>query len=45
MIIKELVDNIWDGYDANGNGALDKPETKRFLHENLAVLGFDTDIS
>lgn len=45
MIINELVDNIWADYDINGNGALDKPETKRFLHENLAVLGFDTDIS
>lgn len=45
MIIMELVDNQWESYDVNGNGALDKPETKRFLHDNLALLGFDTDIS
>ena len=35
IVIKRCVDDIWDKYDNDGNGVLDKEETKQFVIEQL----------
>ena len=30
-VIKKCVDDIWNEYDVDGSGALDKDETKKFV--------------
>jgi hypothetical protein len=35
--IRELVDKIWEKYDSDDSGALDKIETANFLNEILTV--------
>ena len=35
-VISKCVDEIWSKYDDDGNGYLDKEETKRFVQDTLA---------
>ena len=35
-VIAKCVDGIWGMYDTNGNGKLDKNETKRFVCDVIA---------
>ena len=35
-VIKQAVEKIWDEFDVDKSGALDKAETKRFLQTALA---------
>ena len=35
IVIKRCVDEIWGLYDTDGNGILDKEETKRFVIQQL----------
>ena len=35
IVLKRCVEDIWDQYDNDGNGVLDKEETKRFVVEQL----------
>ena len=39
IAIKELVDQMWDIYDVDNSGSLDKEETKRFVRDILGNLG------
>ena len=41
--ILEMIDNIWDQYDEDGSGDLDKDETRRFVEETLTKLVGDQD--
>ena len=34
-VISKCVDEIWTKYDDDGNGFLDKDETKRFVKDTL----------
>ena len=36
--IKAVIDQIWDTYDADKSGALDKEETKKFVQDTLGGL-------
>lgn len=36
--INEIVDTIWEKYDADGNGYLDKEETWKLAQETLGLL-------
>ena len=40
-IIAKLIDEIWDKYDIDNSGALDREETKRFVMETLSDLSDD----
>ena len=33
MILEQMIDDIWDIYDDDGNGYLDKEETKTFVKD------------
>jgi Ca2+-binding EF-hand superfamily protein len=37
--LKCAIDNIWDTYDVDRSGALDKEETKRFVKDTMGSLG------
>ena len=37
--IQGVVDQIWNTYDVDKNGYLDKEETKKFVQETLGYLG------
>jgi hypothetical protein len=34
-----MIDQIWDTYDEDGSGDLDKEETKKFVLDTLEQLG------
>ena len=43
-VIKKCVDDIWNEYDKDGSGALDKEETKLFVKKTLCDMsGVDGD--
>ena len=46
-VISKCVDEIWTKYDDDGNGYLDKNETKQFVQDTLADMsdgaGFNDD--
>ena len=46
-VIRKCVDDIWDEYDKDNSGALDKDETKEFVKNTLSEMGingeFETD--
>ena len=37
--VTEVVDMMWKEYDKDGNGYLDKEETRRFIVDTLKSLG------
>ena len=39
--LEEVVNEIWEKYDADGNGALDKEETRNFIGETLGMVNSD----
>jgi len=41
--IKGVIDQIWDTYDVDRSGALDKEETKKFVQDTLGNLGTGKD--
>ena len=43
--IKEIIDDIWKKYDVDGNGSLDKQETRNFLIDTLDNLGAKASFS
>ena len=38
-VISSCVDDLWQQYDTDDNGCLDKQETKRFIRETLKEMG------
>ena len=46
-VIAKCVDEIWDKYDVDNSGALDKEETKKFVQDTLSDMpdgaGFNDD--
>lgn len=38
-VVHKTVDEIWGKYDVDGNGSLDKDETRKFVNEVMADLG------
>ena len=40
-VIQKCVDDIWATYDKDGNGALDKEETKNFVKATLTEMSDD----
>ena len=42
--INEIVDGIWEKYDADGNGSLDKEETWKLAQETMGMLNTDAPI-
>ncbi len=43
--IQGVIDQIWDKYDVDKSGALDKEETKKFVQDTLGNLGSGDDFS
>ena len=43
--IQGVIDQIWEKYDADKSGALDKQETKSFVQDTLGNLGSGDDFS
>ena len=43
--IQGVIDQIWDTYDVDKSGALDKEETKKYAVECLGLLGSGDDFS
>ena len=43
--IQGVIDQIWDTYDADKSGALDKEETKKFVQDTLGNLGSGDEFS
>ena len=43
--ISGVIDQIWDTYDVDKSGALDKEETKRFVQDTLGNLGSGDEFS
>jgi Ca2+-binding EF-hand superfamily protein len=43
--IQGVIDQIWETYDADKSGALDKEETKRFVQDTLGNLGSGDEFS
>ena len=41
--IQGVIDQIWDTYDVDKSGALDKDETKKFVQDTLGNLGAEYD--
>jgi hypothetical protein len=37
--IKGAIDQIWDTYDEDRSGALDKQETRKFVQDTIGSLG------
>ena len=44
-IIQEAVNQIWDQFDKDKSGALDKEETKKFVQDTLGNLGSGDEFS
>ena len=38
-VMRQTVDQIWDVYDADGNGVMDFQETKVFLNDYMGKFG------
>ena len=38
-VMRQTVDQIWDVYDADGNGVMDFEETKVFLNDYMGKFG------
>lgn len=43
--ILKIIDEVWDKYDDDANGYLDKDETKKFFQDILGNLGFTDEFS
>ena len=43
--IQDIIDKIWDTYDVDKSGALDKQETKKFVQDTLGNLGSGDEFS
>ena len=43
--VQQVIDQIWDTYDADKSGALDKQETKKFVQDTLGNLGSGDEFS
>ena len=43
--IQGVIDQIWDTYDVDRSGALDKEETKKFVQDTLGNLGSGDEFS
>ena len=43
-VIKMCVDAIWDKYDTDLNGSLDKEETKRFVQDTISDVADTTQV-
>lgn len=43
--IQDVIDNIWETYDVDKSGALDKEETKKFVQETLGQMGSGDEFS
>merc|ERR1712166_1658653 len=43
--IQGVIDQIWDTYDFDKSGALDKEETKKFVQDTLGNLGSGDEFS
>ena len=43
--ILKILDEVWDRYDDDKNGYLDRDETRRFFTETLGNLGFSEDFT
>ena len=43
--IQGVIDQIWETYDADKSGALDKAETKKFVQDTLGNLGSGDEFS
>ena len=43
--IQGVIDQIWETYDADKSGALDKEETKKFVQDTLGNLGSGDEFS
>ena len=44
-VINKCVNDIWAEYDKDGNGYLDKDETKKFVQDTLGNLGSGDEFS
>ena len=44
-VIKKCVNDIWAQYDTDGNGTLDKNETKEFVKKTLTEMDSNDDFS
>ena len=44
-IIDKYVQQIWAEFDGDGNGSLDRDETKKFVKKMLSEVGEATDFS
>ena len=44
-VIAKCVDDIWTEYDKDGNGNLDKNETKAFVQKTLAEMAGNEEFS
>ena len=44
-VIAKCVDDIWAEYDQDGNGNLDKEETKRFVKKTLSEMSGGEEFS
>ena len=45
IAIQGVVDQIWDKYDADKDGELNKEETKKFLQGTVGNMGFGDEFS
>ena len=43
--IQGVIDQIWETYDVDKNGSLDKEETKKFVQDTLGNLGSGDEFS
>ena len=44
-VMRQTVDQIWDVYDADGNGVMDFEETKVFLNDYMGKFGSGEKLS
>ena len=45
QVLSGVIDQIWDTYDIDKSGALNKKETMKFVQENLGDLGSGDEFS
>ena len=45
QLLKCVIDQIWDAYDADKDGELDKAETKKLVKDTLGDLGSGNEFS
>ena len=45
QVLRQTVDQIWDVYDADGNGLMDFEETKVFLNDYMEKFGTGEKLS